>query len=188
MRRGRSERGDEPLLSVADVYDEHAAGLLRWFQSRTYSSEVAAELCAETFAVLIESQDRFDPERGSAGAWLWGIGRNLLRRYLATQAVEDRARRRMSLSTPVVSDDDLDAVDDRLDAARLGGPLVDRVDELSPGIAAAVRSRVLEGHPYSVVAQHCGCTVGAARVRVARGLAILAGELDDVAAGEGVRA
>jgi RNA polymerase sigma-70 factor (ECF subfamily) len=168
-----------PGWSIAELYDAHAAQLLRWFQSRTYSSEVAADLCAETFATAIESQHSFDPERGAAGAWLWGIGRNLLRQYLRSAEVDRRARLRLGITTPHVTDDDLDRVDDRLDAQPLAAALAARLDDLPPGQAAAVRARVLDGLPYVEVAQRCGCSVGAARVRVSRGLVELLGLFED---------
>ena len=177
-RHGGDARGT--TLSIAELFDDEAAGLLAWFQSRTYSAEVAADLCAETFAVAIEHQDRFDPGRGAAGAWLWGIGRNLLGQYVRSASVEQRAVRRLAIQVPLVSDDDLDGLTDRLDAQRLGALLADQLDALGPNVAAAVRARVLEAQPYAAVAARCGCSEGAARVRVARGLAALLDGLDDI--------
>jgi RNA polymerase sigma-70 factor (ECF subfamily) len=171
--------GPAPAWSIGDLYDTHAASLLRWFQSRTFSREVAADLCAETFATAIESQHSFDPTRGAPGAWLWGIGRNLLRQYLRTAEVDRRARQRLGMTTPVVTDDDLDRVDDRLDAAPIAAALAARLDDLAPGQAAAVRARVLDGLPYAEVARRCECSVGAARVRVSRGLVELLGLFED---------
>lgn len=164
-----------PPLSVAELYDSHAATLLRWFQARTFSSEVAADLCAETFAVAIESQHNYDPSRGAPGAWLWGIGRNVLRQYHRSADVDRRARVRLGITTPVVSDDDLDRVDARIDAASLALALTARIDDLGPANAAAVRARVLDGMEYEDVARICECSVGAARVRVSRGLSMLLG-------------
>lgn len=170
---GAGDAGGE--LSIAELYDSHAAPLLRWFQSRTFSSEAAADLCAETFATAIESQDRFDPQRGAPGAWLWGIARNLLRQYHRTSEVERRARIRLGITTPSVTDDDLDRVDDLIDAGPLAAALAVQLDDLPPGRAAAVRARVVDGLSYAAVAEICGCSVGAARVRVSRGLVELLG-------------
>jgi RNA polymerase sigma factor (sigma-70 family) len=168
--------GSRPTpLSIAELYDTHADALLGWFQRRTYSSEVAADLCAETFATAIESQHSYDPERGAPGAWLWGIGRNLLRQYHRTAEVDRRARLRLGITTPTVSNDDLDRVDEQLDAAELATELDARLDELGPALATAVRARVIDGLPYDEVADICGCSVGAARVRVSRGLTALLG-------------
>ena len=47
--------------------------------------------------------------------------------------------------------------------------------------AAAVRARVVERRTYDEVASACGCSVGAARVRVSRGLSALFDRLDRTA-------
>jgi RNA polymerase sigma-70 factor (ECF subfamily) len=161
---------------IAALYDAHAPMLFGWFSARTLSRETATDLLAETFAVAIEQYERFDPQRGEAGSWLWGIGRNLFRQYLRTAEVERRARERLAMHTPAV-DDELERVDDRLDAARRIEALGDDLGGLSDGVAKAVRLRVIENLSYDDVAARCGCSVGAARVRVSRGLALLLDEL-----------
>ncbi len=172
---------DGPQLQawITAVFDEHAEPLLRWLQVRTASREVAADLCAETFAIALERHRSFDPERGEVGAWLWGIARNLFRQYLRTAQVERRARERLAIRTPRVTDDEIGEVDDRLDAQLRIGRLDDLLDGLGTSVAEAVRLRVIDRLPYDVVARHCGCSVGAARVRVSRGLAALLGDVDD---------
>lgn len=158
------------------LYDEHAANLLGWFQSRTYSRETAADLTAETFAVAIESFANFDPERGEPGAWLWGIARHLLSGYQRSAAVERRARDRLAMRTPV-ADDRLDHLDDRIDAQRLAVSLDRSLGVLSQSVRAAVRARVVDGLSYREVAERIGCSEAAARTRVSRGLSTLLDEL-----------
>jgi RNA polymerase sigma factor (sigma-70 family) len=50
----------------------------------------------------------------------------------------------------------------------------DALSQLSPSVAAAVSLRVMRELPYSEVAERLGCSEGAARVRVARGLSLIA--------------
>lgn len=164
----------------ADLYDAHSQELLSWLHSRTFSGEVAADLCAETFAVALEQAHRYDPDRGAGGAWLWGIARNLLRHYHRSEAVERRARTRLGIVTPTVTDDEFDDVDHRLDRREAVRRATLALDDLSPKLAAAVRLRVIEDQPYEVVAKECGCTEVAARARVSRGLAAVFDDMDDV--------
>jgi RNA polymerase sigma-70 factor (ECF subfamily) len=164
---------------ITAVFDEHAEELLRWLQARTASREVAADLCAETFAIALEQHRSFDPDRGEVGGWLWGIARNLFRQYLRTAQVERRARERLAIHTPRVTHDEIGDVDDRLDAQLRIGDLDELLDGLGPSVAAAVRLRVIDRLPYDTIAQRCGCSVGAARVRVSRGLAALLGDVED---------
>lgn len=162
---------NEELLGA--LFDEHARDLVAYFESRTWSAVAAADLCAETFAAAVYLVDRFDADRGSAGAWLWGIGRNQLRHFQRQGAVEARFRRRLAVHTPPVQSDESWLVDDRVDAERAVRGLLAMIDTLSAPVAAAVRARVLDGLDYEEVARRCGCSVNAARVRVSRGLASL---------------
>jgi RNA polymerase sigma-70 factor (ECF subfamily) len=142
-------------------------------QSRTYSAQVAADLCAETFAVALEQFDRFDPDRGDPGAWLWGIARNLLLRYQRAEAVDLRARQRLAISTPSVVDDDLDLIEREIDRDLLTALVERALSQLSDPVARAVRHRVLDELPYDEVARLADCSEAAARVRVSRGLSTL---------------
>lgn len=167
----------ELRAAFASLYDEHAADLLTYFQSRTYSGEVAADLVAETFAEALATSDRYDADHGEHGAWLWGIARHLLARFQRTGAAEARARARLGMRTPAVHDDDLDRVEDAADAAALHHPRV-ALAELGPAAAEAVQARVVDGLQYDEVAHRCGCSVGAARVRVSRALSTLLDHLE----------
>lgn len=179
-RRRPTDAAPRPVeLFALDLYDEHARALLGWFQSRTYSADAAADLTAETFAIAIESYASYDPDRGAPGAWLWGIARHQLLGYQRTAAVEDRARRRLSMRTPARSDDGLDLVDARCDAERLGAVLDRSLSSLSDAVAAAVRARVLDGLSFRDVAAQLGCSEQAARTRVSRGLTQLLDAMDD---------
>lgn len=158
------------------LYRANVEQLLGWFQRRTFSAQVSADLCAETFAVALERFDAYDPERGDLGAWLWGIARNLLRQYHRSEAVSVRARAKLSIVTADVADDDLDRIDREVDLPVIEKTVARALSQLSPSLSAAVRLRVIDGEAYEEVARRCDCSVGAARVRVSRGLAQL---LDD---------
>lgn len=170
---------------VTDLYESHATDLFRWFERKTWSPQVAGDLTAETFAQAIRSASQYNHRLGDPGAWLWGIARHLLHSYFRTAAVEREAMRRLQLVAPVpddsVSDVVVASVSGYKDRERLDGAL----SRLSDGVSKAVRMRILDQRSYDEVADACGCSEGAARVRVSRGLAALAldlhqeGALDD---------
>jgi RNA polymerase sigma-70 factor (ECF subfamily) len=66
-------------MDVGGLYEAHARRLLVFFARRTYDSQLAMDLVAETFARAYEHRDR---HRGASEAeavgWLWGIARNVL--------------------------------------------------------------------------------------------------------------
>src|SRR5919201_5543462 len=93
---------DEALLLAARTdaeafthfYRRHAGPVLGYLVRRTGDPELGADLTAETFACALEGLPRFDPERGSAVNWLFGIARHQLLRTLQRGRVERRARAR----------------------------------------------------------------------------------------------
>jgi RNA polymerase sigma-70 factor (ECF subfamily) len=78
------------------------------------------------------------------------------------------------VTTPELTTDDLERIDRMVDTSDLRAGLQDALTQLSPAVRDAVLLRVALDQPYEMVAELCSCSVGAARVRVARGLATLA--------------
>jgi RNA polymerase sigma factor (sigma-70 family) len=155
-------------------YDRNQRRVVSYFYRRTFCAHTAAELTAETFAQAWSSRRRFDQRSGSGRAWLFGIAGNLHRQWLRRGVVRDKARRQLGISTPELTEDDLERIDYLIDTSDLRAGLQDALQHLSPATRDAVLMRVALDLPYEQVAELCGCSIGAARVRVARGLSALA--------------
>jgi RNA polymerase sigma-70 factor (ECF subfamily) len=138
---------------------------------------VAADLAAETFAQALASRGRFRPERGRAGAWLFGIGRHVLARSLERGRVEERARRRLKLPPLVLTDEALDAIDALLSPP--GGDVVGLLGRLPADQRDAVRARILEDRSYGEIAAGLRCSECVVRQRVSRGLAAMRAGLEE---------
>ncbi len=166
----RAARNDPDAFG--EVYGRHVLAIHGFFRTRAPHS-VSGELTAETFAQAALSLRRFrDEADGSALPWLYGIARNLLRRYHANEKVETRARIRLGI--PITSYEvDLDAADERLDAERLAPDLAVALDALPTGQREALELRVVKELPYDEVASSLGCSQVAARIRVTRALGTL---------------
>ncbi len=108
---------DEQALTR--LYDEHARDLHRYL-ARRLTPAAADDLVAETFLVAWERRDRFDPARGIARAWLFGIATNLLRRHARTEAATLRALARSAGRAERPEPTDVAA---RVDATRAAGAL-----------------------------------------------------------------
>src|SRR4051794_21858525 len=91
-------------------YERHERAVLGFLGAATRSAELAADLTAETFAAALESAGAFDPERGSARVWLFGIARNVLASSARRGRVESEARRRLGLEALVVTPHQLEAI------------------------------------------------------------------------------
>jgi len=173
-------RSDAQLIAAArhdpdefgELYRRHVHAVHAFFCSRA-PREAVGELTAETFAQAALSLRRFrDEANGSALPWLYGIARNLLRRYLTNQQVETRARARLGI--PIRTYElDLEATNERLDAERLAPTLAAALDSLPMAQQQALELRVIDQLPYEQVARSLGCSPVAARIRVTRALGTL---------------
>jgi RNA polymerase sigma-70 factor (ECF subfamily) len=169
-------RSDGELLAAApadpeafgEFYARHERDVLRFFLHWTRSPEVAADLMAETFAVVFESLGAYRAERGEPRAWVFGIARKLLGRSVRAGRVEDETRRRLGLA-PLLVDDVALAVIEALGDD--GTPAVDALAELSGLLREAVAGRVLQEREYRELARSLQCSESVVRQRVRRGLA-----------------
>jgi DNA-directed RNA polymerase specialized sigma24 family protein len=72
---------DEALLAstpedpdaFAMFYRRHAPGLLGYLVGRLGDAELAADVCAETFAAALVGVGRYDPKSAQPVNWLYGI-------------------------------------------------------------------------------------------------------------------
>lgn len=172
---------DEALLGAARhdpdafgvFYRRHVRSLVAYFWRRVRDPEIAADLTAETFAAALAGLHRFDPERGAALAWLYGIANHQLQRTARRGAVEARGRRRMGMTRLELDDEELA----RLEADAVAhGPMsrvLDELDHLPDDQREAVRARIIDEREYAEIARTTSTTQSAVRKRVSRGLAAL---------------
>ena len=165
------EARDDPE-AFAQLYRRHAGAVHSWLAART-PARIAVELTAETFAQAAVSLVRFrDHAGGSARPWLYGIARNLLRRYVERERIETRARQKLGVETRTY--DEFERAEERAFAQQLRPRLGPALAALPAAQRDAVRLHVVDELPYATVASRLGCSELAARLRVMRGLKQLA--------------
>jgi RNA polymerase sigma-70 factor (ECF subfamily) len=168
------ERSDDDLLTATptdpaafgEFYRRHSRALTGYFVRRTRSPEMAADLVAETFAAALQHVRRFDPAKGQAVGWLYGIARRELADALERGRVEDRARRRMRIPRIALEDADIERIQATADS-----DVVSLLSHLPVEQRAAVEQRVLQEQDYAEIAAADGTTETVIRKRVSRGLA-----------------
>lgn len=179
-------RSDAELLAASTVepeafgvfYDRHIRSLLAFFYRRTACAQTAADLAAETFAVAFAARHRYRDVGAPGLAWLLGIAKREFSAAVRRQRVRDRARRRLGIERIELDDLSFERIEELADLAPLRANVEAALDSLTPKLAEAVSLRVERELPYAEVARRIGCSEGAARVRVARGLAKLADQLE----------
>jgi RNA polymerase sigma-70 factor (ECF subfamily) len=177
-RANLSRATDAELLQLTPVnadafgvfYERFERDVLAFFWRRTRRADLSADLAAEVFATALGSAGTFDPGRGSARAWLFGIARHLLADTWERGRVENQARERLGIGPLVVSDETLESIE-RLDAAQSG--VLDLLDELPDGQRAAVDGRIVGDSDYAELATRLMCSRSVVRQRVRRGLRAL---------------
>jgi RNA polymerase sigma factor (sigma-70 family) len=175
----RAQRGDRA------AFDE----LVRALHGRVFGyarralgdEEKAVEVAQETFVRAWRYRASFDPQAGSARAWLFAIAANRVR---------EAARARGVTAVPLDDEVDLPAGDGDALAALARGALRDEVaravDALPPEQREVVSLKYLADLSYEEVARALGCSVGAAKMRALRARDALARALRAlVSSGEG---
>jgi RNA polymerase sigma-70 factor (ECF subfamily) len=151
-------------------FDRYYDEVMQFFWLRTADAEVAADLTAETFAGALAGLERFDTNRGTPAAWLFGIADKQLRQWLRRGRVDQRARNRVRLDPIRFDEAGYERVEALRDIRSMVAPLANAMAALPEAVRRAVELRVLDELEYAAVAHQLGCSEGAARVRVSRGL------------------
>jgi RNA polymerase sigma-70 factor (ECF subfamily) len=163
---------DEGLLAARDAasfesfYVRHVDELLGFFARRTRDAELAADLTAETFAAALTARRRYRPDKGSAGAWLYGIAMKKLADAQRRGYVERRARRRLGMERIELTDADIA----RIDALADDRTVSLMVERLAPDQRDAVVAHVVNERSYADIAGELGTSETVVRKRVSRGL------------------
>jgi RNA polymerase sigma-70 factor (ECF subfamily) len=173
----RSAKGDEDAFTI--LYRRHADVLYRFAFRMTGSSWGAEEIVQDVFMTLVREPGKYDAERGTLPAFLFGITRNKIMKY------HERLPREVSL------------VERQEDGN--GGGLTLR-DSFTPAMWAEQRERLekvraavmdlpiefretvvlceLEEMSYDQAARMLDCPIGTIRSRLHRGRALLLAKLE----------
>jgi RNA polymerase sigma factor (sigma-70 family) len=173
---GRWREADDELLlqaSRADAgafavfYTRHERRLLAYLVRRTGSGELAADLCAESFAAVLEVCRRGGSLPDVPVAWLFGVANHKLADSVRSRQVDDRARRRLEMRAVELTRGQLSEIE--LLAAHDQAACL--LDGLSEDQREAVLAHVLDERDYGEIARELSCSESVVRKRVSRGLA-----------------
>lgn len=161
----RLKRGDRSVFPA--IYEATRVKLfgicLRILRDRSE----AEDALQDTYANLLRSAGRYDPERASPISWLATLARN--------RAV-DRARKGGVRSNAAPVDeaaqlpDDIPLAEDQLIDAERDERIHDCIETLSESQGAPIREAFFGGRTYDEIAQEAGVPPGTMRSRIRRGL------------------
>jgi DNA-directed RNA polymerase specialized sigma24 family protein len=123
-------RSDAQLLASVDndpdafavFYERHVAAIDGYVLRLTANEEVTFDMTTEIFATALRSSGRLRLRRRKTREWLLGIADETLAYSYYYGGVKDTARRRLGVPVHAASEDDWEAVADRIRNAS-DGPL-----------------------------------------------------------------
>lgn len=159
--------GSGGAAEVEVFYRAHVGGVTAFFARRCSEPQLVADLTSEVFLQALASLDSYDPDRGSAAAWLFGIVRRVWAQYC-----ERAARGREAIAALAahrqLDDDEIEDVAARIDAQRAARELLAGRERLSDLEGAALELVDLTGLEPREAASVLGISAGALRVRLFR--------------------
>ena len=165
----RMLRGDEEAFTA--LYRRRQPAVYRFALQMTGSVAIAEDVTQETFLALMRVAKRYDAARGTVGAFLYGIARNLLLRRFSGSGREPESEGVM---------EDVSGGEDLLgDLTRR--ETIDQVRRAVLSLPGAFREVVvlcdLGEASYEEAAAALDCPVGTVRSRLSRARAMLAQKL-----------
>jgi RNA polymerase sigma-70 factor, ECF subfamily len=168
-------RTDEDLLvaiakgpgALAEFYRRHVAKIVGVGARRFDDPEEVADFVATVFLEVIQSAGSFDPRRGTAAAWLYGLAANVAAKQLRQRERAADAALRLS-GRVFLQPDDYERINEQLDAAARARAVYAAMDSLRPDDRRLLGLVAVDGLSPVEAAAALGIGRVAARVRLTR--------------------
>jgi len=173
----RAAKGDEEAFTL--LYRRHQAAMYRFALRMTGNAWAAEEIVQDVFMILMREPKKYDAERGTLGAFLYGIARNRVMKHL------ERLPREVSLEEKngngtgaqiVLQDTSTPATwaEKRERSEQVRTAVLDLPAEFREAVVLCE----LEEMSYEEAARMAGCPIGTIRSRLHRGRALLMAKLE----------
>jgi RNA polymerase sigma-70 factor (ECF subfamily) len=181
------QSGDEEAFVL--LYRSKHPAIYRYALHMTGNSAVAEDVTQEAFMTLIRDAKRFDPERSTLGAYLFGVARNHLRKRWAQErqavALPEREDDLNSLlaSNHASSNGNVSTANHahrEFESVEVAGRVRQAIATLPENYREVVVLCELEELNYEEAAAVLGCPVGTVRSRLHRARALLLEKLREV--------
>ena len=166
------------MAEFEGIYRENVAGVTGFFARHCRDPQTVADLTSETVVRAAAGFGGFDPRRGSARAWLFGIARHVYANHCQRAADgRETAIRLAGLADLPIGE--IEELAERIESQRVGRELLARCAELPPLERSAVELVDLDELTPKEAAAVLGVRRGVLRMRLSRGRARLRKEHGD---------
>jgi RNA polymerase sigma-70 factor (ECF subfamily) len=173
----RAAKGDEEAFTL--LYRRHQAAMYRFALRMTGNAWAAEEIVQDVFMILMREPKKYDAERGTLGAFLYGIARNRVMKHL------ERLPREVSLEEKNGNGTGAQIVLQDTSTPATWAETRERSEQVRTAVLdlpAEFREAVvlceLEEMSYEEAARMAGCPIGTIRSRLHRGRALLMAKLE----------
>jgi RNA polymerase sigma-70 factor, ECF subfamily len=173
----RSATGDQQAFGA--VYHRYQAQLYRFALRMTGNTWAAEEIVQEVFMTVIREPKKYDPRRGTLGAFLYGVARNRIMKHL------ERRPRDLPLDERTEDGFSLDTLASKEMTPAEWADMRERRAQVRAAVFAlpvefreAIVLCELEEMSYEEAASALDCPVGTIRSRLHRGRALLLAKLE----------
>jgi RNA polymerase sigma factor (sigma-70 family) len=175
--RGTPDQGERPsgggaAAEFERIYRAQVDAVTAFFARRSADPQAVADLTADTFVEVIISFGGFDPAKGSARAWIFGIARRVYAAHCEAHSQQRDKVARLA-GRRELDPDQVGELLDRIDAERAGRRLVTELTALPALDRLLVELVDLAGLQAKEAASVLGLSPGAARMRLMRARARL---------------
>src|SRR5579863_9828692 len=187
----RLSAGDDDAF--LEFYRRHQGGLYRYAMHMSGSPQSAADVVQETFLTLIRHSGKYDEEKGTPAAFLFGVARNHLRKLHEKEGRYVPLSDELGKGLPSGGNGDLghsngngqslaraghaEMILEGLERAQIAELLREAILTLPDHYREPVLLCDLEGKTYSEAAALLDCPVGTVRSRLNRARSILVDKL-----------
>ena len=160
------------LAEFEEIYRSNVGPIAAYFARRCREPQEVADLTSETILRAARSFGTFDPRRGSARAWLFGIAAHVWAAYCAQVAGSRDAMVRLA-GYRALETSEIDELAAKIDAQQAGRELLERCSMLSANERAAIEFVDLAELTPKEAAAALGVSRGVLRMRLSRARARL---------------
>jgi len=153
--------------ALPEFYRRHVAKIVGFGVRRFADPEDVADFVADVFVEVLAGAHRFDPRRGTALGWLYGLAGNIAAATLRRRARADEMVQRLS-GRAALDSDDFDRVEAQIDAASELRTTYQALLGLSEDDRRLLELVAIDGLSPAAAARALGVSAVAGRVRLTR--------------------
>lgn len=149
------------------LYRANVDAVTAYFARRSGDPQLVADLTADAFVAVISHFGSFDPRKGTARAWVFGIARNVYAAHCAAYSQQQDKLRRLA-GRRDLDGDQVEELLERIDAERAGRDLIAELAALPERDREVIELVDIAGLRPKEAAAALGLAPGTVRMRLMR--------------------